>query len=220
VKSTGNDIVALNAIDIQRTISPAFYSKFITPPELELYKQSQLGAIPFENFVWLLWSVKESVYKYLKRSQPDLIFPPAKIIIQNINVPHTLLPGSTVSTWESGNSTNEFYTGEVAFQSYQLYFRSKITAEFIASVVAGSVDFNEVYWGVESIHETDSETQSKEVRAFALKKLKAILNNNGLIIEKDAAGCPIIMDGNEQLDIPVSLAHHHNLIAFSFSVRG
>ncbi len=51
--STGNDIVALNAINVTRTKQPQFYSKILTPSEAELYNQPDFAALPFEIFVWL-----------------------------------------------------------------------------------------------------------------------------------------------------------------------
>jgi len=53
--STGNDIVALNAIAIARTKQNRFYSKILSPSEKNLYSQAGFSKIPFENFVWLLW---------------------------------------------------------------------------------------------------------------------------------------------------------------------
>ena len=65
--STGNDIVALGLINKQRTCEPRFYSKILSASEQALYHQSEFTALPFEHYVWLLWSVKESTYKFLKR---------------------------------------------------------------------------------------------------------------------------------------------------------
>ena len=86
--SAGNDIVALNVIDIQRTQSPAFYAKFITPTEFELYNPNEITLI---NFVWLLWSAKESAYKYLKRINSELIFAPIKIKVVSLDIVVSLI---------------------------------------------------------------------------------------------------------------------------------
>ena len=70
--STGNDIVALKAINVARTKQQNFYSKIITVSEKALYDEHFSGRLLFEHFVWLAWSVKESVFKYLQRINPDL----------------------------------------------------------------------------------------------------------------------------------------------------
>jgi phosphopantetheinyl transferase (holo-ACP synthase) len=81
VISAGNDIVALNAIDKGRSCMPAFYSKFITSAELSLHNPAQLS---LDSFIWLLWSVKESAYKYLKRTDNELVFSPIKLSVSKI----------------------------------------------------------------------------------------------------------------------------------------
>ena len=215
MKSAGNDIVALQAIDIQRTISPQFYSKFITAHEQSIYQQSQFAAVPFYSFIWLLWCVKESAYKYLKRSNPDLVFSPSKIVIQNINVPVTM-PDDVSGVWESDKANEDFYTGGVLFETTQLYFRLKITANFIASVVNDSPNFDHVVWGIRHIENADNENQSEQVRAFTLAKVEAIINLENIQIKKTPSGYPYFAQGNNELDMPLSLAHHGHFIAFSF----
>ena len=74
--STGNDIVALAATDPDRTSRYRFYSRILTRSELDHVAGT---ALPFSTFVWLLWSIKESVYKYVSRSNPRLGFAPLKI---------------------------------------------------------------------------------------------------------------------------------------------
>jgi phosphopantetheinyl transferase (holo-ACP synthase) len=219
VKSTGNDIVALKAIDIRRTTSTAFYSKFIIPAEQALYQQPQLSAIPFENFIWLLWSVKESVYKYLQRSEPGLIFSPAKIIVKDIRIPHLQTEDSFINqVWESDQTREDFYNGRVIYGSYQLYFRSKINAEFIASVVNNTSEFENVYWGVSSIEQTDAENQSIQTRKLLLNKLKHVDAGDDLQIQKNTSGCPVLLKNSTPLNIPVSLAHHFQFISYSFVI--
>ena len=66
--STGNDIVALKAINVARTKQQKFYNKIITGSEKALYEGQFSERLPFEYFVWLAWSVKESVFKYLQRN--------------------------------------------------------------------------------------------------------------------------------------------------------
>jgi phosphopantetheinyl transferase (holo-ACP synthase) len=217
VKSAGNDIVALSAIDIRRTITPAFYLKIISVSEQELY--NNLEALSFQNFIWLLWSVKESVYKYLQRINPGLIFSPTKIIVQNMAVPpNSSLQALTNNVWESDNTDEGFYAGEVFYGGERLYFRSKINTEMIATAVNHTAGFENVYWGIKSIGAADRDRQSKQVREFVLKKLMPVLAIEDLRIEKTPAGCPVLMKDRQQLTIPVSLAHHGYFIAYSFLV--
>jgi phosphopantetheinyl transferase (holo-ACP synthase) len=216
--SAGNDIVDLRIIDIQRTKDPKFYTKFITGAEIALHGQSQLANLPLEYFVWMLWSVKESVYKFAQRHNPDLVFSPSKIIIQQINftsnpVPLPIVKPVIESKGFAGINT---YTMVISFGAGVLYSRSIVDSRFIATVVNNIADFEAVYWGVKSIDNDGAENQSREVRAFLLKKLASTIVTNSLVINKTTAGCPVLFSGTSQLSIPVSLAHHGHYVAYSF----
>lgn len=217
MKSAGNDIVALQAIDKQRTCHSAFYSKFITVSEQSLYEQT---AMPFESFVWLLWSVKEAVYKYLKRDNIDLVFSPSKIITQYIDIPvNKPADNFKGNRWESDEQPNgQFYKGSVMYKTHTLYFRSKLQEAFVATVVNNDEDFANVYWGIQLIDEAGYESQSKAVRSFLLSKLKQVLPAGSLRIEK-VDGCPVLMKDDKLMNIPVSLAHHGQFVTYSFCLN-
>jgi phosphopantetheinyl transferase (holo-ACP synthase) len=219
VKSIGNDIVALNAIDIQRTNTPAFYLKILTPAEHGLYTPARNARLSFAHFVWLLWSVKESAYKYLKRIDNNLIFSPTKIEVQH-TVHQTIYPPVlTAPVWENSNAADEYlYTGDVTHNTDKLYFRSYVTAEAIITVVNHTPAFDNVYWGYRLIDASDSNSQSKQVREFALTRLQTILKTENLQIQKDAAGVPCIVNDKIKMDLPISLAHHDHFIAYSFAI--
>ena len=78
----GNDIIDLKHSNNNRAADKQFYTKILHGAELELYSQTSFSS--FEQFVWLLWSIKEAAYKYLKRNEPALLFVPHKIIVQEL----------------------------------------------------------------------------------------------------------------------------------------
>ncbi|MDB5004268.1 MAG: 4-phosphopantetheinyl transferase superfamily protein [Mucilaginibacter sp.] len=209
--SAGNDIVALNAIDKRRTNLPAFYSKFITPSELTLYNESDIS---FQNFVWLLWSVKESVYKYLKRGDGDLVFSPSRIKIQQIDV----ADGFSNCPLQTDESIDLLYSGQTLFSSDQLYFQSSINKNFIATVVNDDAGFEQIYWVVKLIDKPDHASQSKAVRLFVLDKLNSLIIEDDLWINKHPIGYPILLHNNQQIDIPISFAHHDRYVSYSFQI--
>lgn len=207
--SAGNDIVALNVIDVQRTQSPAFYSKFITPTEFELYKSTKLSLV---HFVWLLWSVKESAYKYLKRSDAGLVFSPSKLIVQQI-ITYT---GDEIGQFNSSEETGIFYCGIIAHNSYELPYKSTIADEFIATCI----NDGNVHWGVQKIESEAYESQSKTIRQFASAYLTeaALFKSNNLRFEKHSAGYPVLFDDDKRTDIAVSFAHHGCYVSYSFQI--
>lgn len=213
--STGNDIIALKAINVTRTKQQNFYSKIITGTEKALYDEQFSGRLPFEQFVWLAWSVKESVFKYAQRINPELVFSPSKIKISKLTAPSD---GS--STHFEGRSFNDtsVYRGVVEYSPDTLYSRTIITDEFIFSVVSHSDNFEQVVWGIKKIDSTDADDQSKAVRTFALAMLNTLFPGAELDIDKNNYSCPIILKNEVEISVPISLAHHDHWVAYSFAL--
>ncbi len=209
--SAGNDIVALSLTDKQRTDQPAFYSKFITPSELTLYNKTDIS---FQNFVWLLWSVKESVYKYLKRGDAGLVFSPSKIKTQEV-----LITDGFNNCWlDSNEPINTLYYGKVMIGKQVLHFQSTVNKSFISTVVNEDAGFEQVYWAVRLIDKPDHVTQSKAARLFVLEKLNSLIIEDDLWIDKHATGYPVLMHNDQQIDIPISFAHHDRYVSYSFQI--
>lgn len=215
--STGNDIVSLALIDKERSNDSRFYLKFITPSEEALGRQLELAHLSFERYVWLCWSIKESALKYLRREQPQLVFSPVKIVINDIAVPAIASNTQRVDeTWEGDASGEENYTGSLRAEGNTYYFRSKISASTIATIVSDDETFNGVAWGISHIGQSNADHQSEQVRSFVLKRLQTFFPDKTLHIEKMAAGYPVVMEGKKTFSIPVSFAHHGNTVSYSF----
>jgi phosphopantetheinyl transferase (holo-ACP synthase) len=218
MRSTGNDIIALNAINIARTVQPRFYSKILSASEKELYNNPAFSEIPFENFVWLLWSVKEAAYKYLQRINPGLVFSPTKFVVKQLTLPvdKTLTNFKATQKEGVGFEDTSYYKGYIIYEDNTLYFASIIYQELMHTVVNSGESFKNIYWGIKLIENIGPENQSAEVRDFLIKKLKFIFNTDAIRIEKSTHGYPVLLKENIESAIPVSLAHHHNWVAYSF----
>lgn len=201
--STGNDLVFLPVTRPERTCLPRFYSRILTPAEVEGFQPLAPSGLPFDpglpfdHYVWLCWSVKESVYKYQKRLIPELSFAPLKIEVRHIKPP-------------AGD--REYYAGIVD----NLYCRTWVRDNVISTVVSEDQQFTDTRWGFSSIDSPAYADQSAAVRTLALGELRAVFSCDDLRLEKDAAGCPVVLAGDQPLTIPVSLAHHGSYIAYSF----
>ncbi len=213
--STGNDIVALKAINISRTKQQNFYRKIITDAEKALYNKQFSDKIPFEQFVWLLWTIKESVYKYLQRINPGLVFSPTRIVIGQIEPPNY----NHMSIFESrGFNEQSVYKAIAKFGPHTLYARSIVTEDFIFSVVNHINSFEQVLWGIKPIDSSDPVHQSKAVRAFTIAMLKSLLPDAELEVGKSVHGYPILLKNGIEIPVPISLAHHDHFVAYSFQV--
>jgi phosphopantetheinyl transferase (holo-ACP synthase) len=193
--SAGNDIIALIETDNDRTSRHRFYSRILTPEELLLFPAPKL---PFSVFVWLMWSIKESVYKYVSRADPGLHFAPLKIPVRGLRI------------------CEDHYEGIICYGGLTMFSRSFLWDKVIMTVVSACEDFSNVRWGMEVIGTPDYTTQSALVRKFALQSLSTDLPGAALRIIKTPDGAPELWDGERSLDIPLSLAHHGPYVAWSY----
>lgn len=211
--SIGNDIIALNAINRQRTNDIRFYSKFITPAELSLYHDQ----LPFGSFVWLLWSVKESAYKYLKRLDHGLIFGPARIVMQSIRPPEVAPAIIIDDTWEANTVDDGFYNGTVVINNKVLYYRSLVLKNLIATVVTDDAVFRNIYWGIQLVSSPSKDTLSAAVRSSLLSKMRDVFPGAVSHLSEHIAGYPLLfIDDQERPDVLISFSHHGQYVFYCF----
>jgi phosphopantetheinyl transferase (holo-ACP synthase) len=196
--SAGNDIIALAETDNDRTSRYRFYSRILTPEELPLCDGLTGGELSFSSFVWLMWSIKESVYKYVSRADPGLRFAPLKIPVRGLRI------------------CEDHYEGIIRYGGLTMFSRSFLWDKVIMTVVSACEDFSNVRWGMEVIGNPDYTTQSALVRKFALQSLSTDLAGAALRIIKTLDGPPELWDDERSLDIPLSLAHHGPYVAWSY----
>jgi len=212
--SAGNDIVSLSDINVPRTITKQFYSKILSDSEIAFFESSKTSPVTFENYVWLLWSIKESAYKFLKRTDPDLLFTPVKFEVKQLDIPD----GYLIANFKGPAIADQplEIKATVEFDSEKLYSRSAIYNQLIFSVVDNNADFDAVFWAIKAINSTNNKTQSSEVRAFLIDRLEQLTGKENLGIHKNLQGVPLLFDGSTQLPIAVSLTHHGHFVAYSF----
>ena len=184
--SIGNDIISLNAINPHRTEQFRFYSKIASPSELKLFNIEEFSGMSFENFVWLLWSIKESVYKFQKRNFPNLKFSPVKIEIEKIHFPkkRSVSKFKNLEFNQDSFYKEEFHTGTARFGNNIFYFKSIMNEDLISTIVSNDEKFENTWWGFKSIDYNNYESHAKEVRIIALNELKTIYPKNSFNIRK------------------------------------
>jgi phosphopantetheinyl transferase (holo-ACP synthase) len=212
--STGNDIVSLARTDPGRTKQKRFYSKILSAEEIELFKGNSSQTMSFENFIWLAWSVKESVYKFYKRNHPQISFAPTKIKIKEV-----LLPSKQdvldFSDQIEGICLDDRigYSCKVIFDSLTFYTRSLVTDKLIFTVASNTECFNNVHWGIKEISDGTYIKQSQEIRSFTINKLRKIFLSDDINIEKSECGYPVIA---QRKNIPLSFSHHGKFVGYTF----
>lgn len=206
MNSIGNDIVALAGIQPERTCRYRFYSKILSLSEQEYFHSLPAGQLPFEHYVWLLWSVKESAYKFIKRLQPEFVFPPTKIIVQHIKVPE---------------HSSDNYSGMVHYQDVSLAFQSGMTTQYIHTLTDVQEHLPRCISGVQQIDNSNNAVQSAAVRQAALLHFKILLPEHDLTIRKNSVGYPELWNNDVPLNnIPLSFSHDGNFVAYAFKTTG
>jgi len=216
--SAGNDVVSLNDIDAIRTQKPAFYSKILSATEINLYKQVYIDIIPLHVYVWLLWSVKESAYKYLQRLQSQLIFSPTKFVVTQLNIPLKITdkPFNEIQHAQVGFHNVPVYTAQVRYGPDALYSNSAVYSNMLHTVVNSTPNFEQVSWGIHTIQNFSPMQQSVAVRAFLSNTLQTIYPDQKLQMSKSPHGCPFVWSKSSNMQLPVSLSHHGQFVAYSF----
>ncbi|NCD69252.1 4'-phosphopantetheinyl transferase family protein [Mucilaginibacter agri] len=225
--SIGNDIVDLSAIDINRTQQKTFYTKILSETEQQLFRRTTL---PIHVFVWLLWSAKESVYKFAKRLNPELVFSPTRVeCIFGAELPK--FEGFRNVDLESDSSKSKFdkfsdaanpaseklFNFRATYKSQTYYLQSRITTDFIATLALKTKKSDHVFKGIKRIEQSDSQSQSAAVRECTLKRLNEVYpDGSNFSIGKSPVGYPIIFNEAKETSIKATFSHHGNYVAYSF----
>ncbi|HLZ88984.1 MAG TPA: 4'-phosphopantetheinyl transferase superfamily protein [Puia sp.] len=217
--SIGNDIVALDHGNADRSGQYVFYSKVLTAFEKELYSQERFPGLSFAHFVWLCWSIKEASFKCIKRNQPHLLFSPQKINIKALEpLPEPFLLKDGNCDWDIAAPETAFtgYCGTVGFGDMVVTAISRVYDTFISTIATVDAGSDTLCWGIRRIARTDPAHQSESVRLFVLERLRRSCPEDEIKIEKASAGYPVIVRNAEWTNMPLSFSHHHDLVAFSF----
>lgn len=212
----GNDIIDLQHIDVSRTNNPAFYSKFLAAAEHLLYEQLNTPP-PFEHFVWLLWSVKESVYKCIQRRQTDAVFSPINTLVTHINASWPFANCLTFPVHQKGFPP-ACVQSQVQCQGQTYQARSFIcNNELICTIVVNDgADFGHIHWGIDKIEATDADSQSAAVRNLLLSSLISFFPSDKLSVVKHPSGYPYISINKKIANLPCSLSHHGAYVTYAF----
>ncbi|MBS1745400.1 MAG: 4'-phosphopantetheinyl transferase superfamily protein [Bacteroidetes bacterium] len=211
--STGNDIISLELTDPVLTCRERFYSKLLSKTEVDLFKTTSPLKFPLESFIWLAWSIKESVYKFHKRKNQEILFSPTKIIVQKINSPTDRFEWNN-RKYEAVSFDEAFcFCCETSYEGQKFFTRSLVSETIIFTVANNSNSFENVCWGIQYIDDDNYINQSQTVRDFMLGKLQCIIPKQQIVIDKTGAGYPVL---REQENIAVSFSHHGHYVAYSF----
>lgn len=210
--STGNDIVDLSKIDNQRTAQPRFFGKMLVPAEIEMYNAHK--ELPFVTYVWLLWSIKESVFKFHKRNNPALHFAPRKTIVQELSVaPDAIQQLNNVVTVDYMYKADVSVRSVISLDGHTFYGTSYFYKDVIHSIAQAHRE-TETQWAIQRTDKDTYEEQSLAVREFFTKHFSHP-NTERISVRKNEVGYPVVTVDGIVSNMPVSFSHHGNYVAFS-----
>lgn len=185
----GNDVVWLPLVNRQRCSRPQFYQKILSGHELSFFPG---GALPFPEFLWMVWSIKESVFKSERTGATGKIFSAARITLQQF-----LFCGGKA-------------TGEAVYNGHAYTFRAYCRKNFIYSVAMHKGFMYALQSGIKYIGHAMPDEQSVAVRNF-------FSSATGISpvekIRHAASGYPYVEGGN----ILLSFSHHGPLVSYAFA---
>ena len=216
MSSIGNDVVWLPAAERKKCSQPHYYKKIISEAELSLFA---LSPYSFPDFVWLIWSIKESVYKCQRTAPQGKVFSPAAISVERIIFPATSSRKEISfrhGSWE-GSPHEDWCSGEASLAGKVYTFRSWVTALFIYSVASEGYPLPDVYTGIRVIPDSRPADQSAGVRRFLLSRLSREwpLRKAGTVAN-DTTGYPYLQQALDFPDITLSFTHHGPLVSYAF----
>ncbi len=182
----GNDIVDL--MKVKKEINwqrKGFMNKIFSHQE----QQFILSQKDQEIMVWILWSVKEAVYKINYRENGKREFAPTKILCSNIQTSEKRL------------------TIEVSYHLSNYYAQTFLFENYIHSIATSSLSFiDKVITKVILDYPSDYPIYLQE--NDLLPKYCVIL--------KTKTGIPYLFNNQNHKSLPISISHHGNLLGIAY----
>ena len=181
----GNDIIDLCSSTLGNSQRQQRYlDKIATQAEQSLIKA--LGSE--DRWIWLLWSIKESVYKIIVRREKKIRFAPKSIVIKAIS------------------SEGGFYLASVEYQDLRFDTSSELTKSYIHTIASDlTISIVDIY--SEIIEIDNSQNSSEQIRQSIITYIQSILKapeTDYRIITDDLRIPRLYIDGEEKGWISIS----------------
>lgn len=177
----GNDIIDIKlCISERKSENRRFMAKVFTNEEKGIITNSNDPEIT----LWLLWSMKEAVYKAHQR---------------NFSLTRTLNPQAFSCTLNAAGNK-----GTVKIRGYDYHVESEVNSEYIHSHTSVQHTFQKIYRKIKPTKEQILDDLCSSLN----------LDRSAFRFEKDGNGIPSWVEHNTTKKLPFSLSHHGNFTAF------
>lgn len=189
----GNDIVDLSISHVGESPRRERYlKKIFTDEEISIIES--LGNE--DHWIWLLWSIKESVYKIISRKEKRIRYAPKTIQCRGVNI-----------------AVKNSYESIIEYEGIQFSAFSEVKPEYIHSIAVES-GFerypleSEIFDIPKDVNEKDF--VNNEILSALEKKLEITTN---LSIQRDVDRVPHLYNENQEIGY-LSISHHGGYGAF------
>ncbi|MFT4533415.1 MAG: phosphopantetheinyl transferase (holo-ACP synthase) [Saprospiraceae bacterium] len=190
----GNDIVDLSISQVgDGTRKIRYLDKLFSDKELDIIHR--LG--DEDIWIWLLWSVKESVYKIVSRIENRIRYAPKTLRCISIT-----------------KKSEGKYETIVAYQGHKFVANSELTDHYIHTVASNSmIEINQLSSKVFTIFSNENESTSVDRNVIDYIKDKLGSRSTNITLKRDENRVPHVFSGNQEV-CQLSISHHGGYGAF------
>jgi len=189
----GNDIVDLSFISEKFKENKQRYHNF----SLSFTEKERFGKLlENDSFFWLIWSMKESLYKSWVKAGYRKRFNPKQIELGNI-VPET---GVTYLTRNTDFNNNIYVVNSYMDQNV------------IHSISRLKNHNDRIKYGLKKITSTEYSEQTLEVRKLLFELIPSEISKTAKVV-KDRFYIPTLLPNNGPIRYDISLSHEGNYVA-------
>jgi phosphopantetheine--protein transferase-like protein len=192
----GNDIVDLSIAHVgvgQRRIR--FMEKLFTIEEIDIIKKSNNEDL----FIWLMWSIKESVYKIIVRQERKIRYAPKSIICQDII-----------------SLKNNSYSSTAKYKDQTYSTRSIIKSECIHTIAFGNqILYPEIQYGSFNLSSLESNTSSLDETIINTLSNSKNHPTGHIVIQRDNMRIPHVFINGNKIGI-LSMSHHGKFNGYAY----
>ncbi|MFP8879118.1 MAG: 4'-phosphopantetheinyl transferase superfamily protein [Myxococcota bacterium] len=141
---------------------------------------------------WVLWAVKESAFKGLRRARPDTVFSPVRFVVD----------------------LDSQLRGSVTYRDTRYSATVEMDRDCVHAIVSDDSAPAGTLWGSRRI--TDDSIASQQVRALALDRIADRLGIDRSDLSIDRVGrIPHLVHRGERTMATLSLSHHGSYVGFA-----
>lgn len=190
----GNDIVDLSISSIGAGERRGRYlAKLFTATELDIIQR--LG--DEDIWIWLLWSVKESVYKIVSRRENRIRYAPKSLQCMSIT-----------------KKSEGRYETTVAYQGHKFVANSKLTDQYVHTLAATSKnEINQLSSKVFTISDRDNVSASVDCAVVDCIANELGSESKNITVKRDINRIPQVFSGDQEV-CQLSISHHGRYGAF------